>query len=485
MSSTTPAPNIAAPRRSLAIDAIVIAKRFGDNLLACKTPKATLRSMRGSVAPAFAALITGVVIAACGGEHSSSAPTTPFTVWVFDERLTMDGSDKPVAGVPVAFDPAGGGDRITSMTELDGHVTFDADFSQGPASVSVFSPDHVFVTMLEASPESANARPNTSGKPPGDLVIMPPRLDSVTTGLTVGLSGNIFGKKHPQDSVALFTSGLPRVGTVQTADPVYMMRAPRGRPFFVLGHAFDSLLDSDGNVAQSDLLQSFRIDLPARSDDERLDLDLATVKALPIQLLHLHAESPKGAVGSFVSGTRAYASVQSADSGVTPGIFISTNRSPDGRAFDITVKVAQTDIAPERPLTQAVLLAPDGSRSIRTEQGIAKDGTSWTDFPAPPTIADPDVVRGLADPIPLDGFPAGADMEVDILAANQLFWVLRGPPGGPRAKSFTIPRQDVIDAKDVVLFAVSVSARMDRVVLPLHGEIYRRVGVFRDISLRK
>ena len=56
-------------------------------------------------------------------------------------------------------------------------------------------------------------------------------------------------------------------------------------------------------------------------------------------------------------------------------MFIVATASADGRAFDISVKLAQTDITPERTVTQAVLVAPDGSRSIHTEQGIAADLT--------------------------------------------------------------------------------------------------------------
>lgn len=429
------------------------------------------------------------MVASCGGggggDNSHGAPGTPFTVWVYDQRLTLDGEEKPVGSVRVAFDPPGGGDRVTKTTEPDGHVTFEGDFAQGGASVTVFSPDHVFFTMLEASPETAAARPNTVGKPAQDLVILPPRLDAVTTGLTVGLSGNIFGKRHPLGIVALSTNGLPRVGAVSTAEPTYEIRALRGRPFFILGHELDSFVDADGNVVQNDLLQSFRIDLPARGDDERLDIDLQTVKPLPLQPLRLRVQSPDGAASPFIVGTRAYASVQSADSSLTPGVFLSSTANPDGRSFDINMKLAQVDIAPARVVTQAVLVAPDGSRSIRTEQGTAADGAAWTDFPMPPAIAEPDKARHLTDAIPLDGFPPGADLVAEILAVGQLFWVIHGPPGGPRAKSFVVPFQDEISNNKVVLFAVSVSARTDRVVLPMQGELYRKVGVFRDILLRK
>jgi hypothetical protein len=426
------------------------------------------------------------VVVACAHHGGNSGGGTPFTVWVFDERLTMDGTDMPLAGVPVAFDPPGGGDRVLTNTDVDGHVTFLGDFSAGGASVTVFSLDHTFVTMLEASPSSAVARPNTAGKPPQDLVVYPPRLDSTTKMLTVELRGNIFGKHDPTNGqVALAASALPRLGSVETQDPTYAMRVPTCRPFFVLGSEFESALDKDGNVVNNNLFQSFRFDLPPRTDDELLDVDLTATKALPLQPVRIHAEAPRGQGSPFASGTRAYASVQSADSGITPGVFVLTTPSTDGLSFDIDVKLAETDISPERPITQAVLVAPDGSRTYRTEVGVASAGTSWTDFPMPPTVVNPDAARFITDAIPLDGFPQGADLVVQVLADGQLFWLLYGPPGGPKEPSFTLPRQDIAVDKDVKLYALSLAAKTDRVDLPVHGTIYRKMAVFRDIEVRK
>jgi hypothetical protein len=245
------------------------------------------------------------------------------------------------------------------------------------------------------------------------------------------------------------------------------------------------LIDPAGNVVSNDLIKSFRIDLPARGDDELLDLELATLAPLPTRPLRIHAEMPRSDGGPFVAGTRAYATVTSADSGLQLGIFAGSTPTADGRGFDIDVTLAETDIAPERPLTQATLVAPDGSRSMRVEAGLAPSGAAWTDFPAPPTIPEPDLPRTTRDPIPLSGFPAGADLEVKLLAGGSLFWVLYGPPGGPRERSFTIPYRDEIRSTDVQVFAVSVIAQTDRVALPTRGEIYRRAASFRDILVRK
>jgi hypothetical protein len=424
-------------------------------------------------------------VATCSlfGCSDSSKPRTPFTVWVFDARLALDGEDKPVSGARVALDPADGGERVTGTTEPDGHVTFEEDFTGGGASITVFSDDHVFTTMLEASPESALARPNGIGKPASDLVVFPQRLDVATARQTVALRGNIAGLKAPINAVTLSASSLPRLGTAVALTPTYALRAPRDRPFFVLGHALDTAIDPNGNVVSNDLRQSFRIDLPARPGDERLDVDLATVAPLPTRSLRLRAEVPAGT--PFVAGTRAYASVVSADSGLTPGVFAKTTAAPDGRAFDIDMKLAETDVSPERLVTQAVLVAPDGSRSLRAEPGIVPSGVVWSDFAAPPSIPDPDASRTIRDAIPLDGFPAGADLLAEVRAGGQLVWVLHGPPGGPRAKTFAVPYRDEIASTDVQVFALSLAARTDRVALPLRGEFHRHASVSRDIKLRK
>ncbi len=420
---------------------------------------------------------------ACGSDASNAR--VPFTVWVFDQRLTVDGMETPIANARVAFDPAGGGPRIMLTTEADGHVTFDGDFSQGGASVTVLSDNHAYVTMLEATPDTARARPNTLGKPSSDLVILPLRLDDVAESLTVELRGNLLAFKEPTNQVALASSALARLGSATALEPRYTLRAPRGRPFFVLGTALTSFIDPAGNTVSNELVKAFRIDLPARTDDQLLDIDLATIPALPSRALHMRAEVPRVAGSPFGQGTQAFASVLSADSALTVGIFSSAKATAEARAFDLGVTLVTTDIAPERPLTQAVLVAPDGSRSVRTEQGVAAEGTTWSDFPLPPTVRDPDATRTARDPIPLDGFPAGAELTVRVLAGGQLFWILYGPPGGPRASSFTIPYRDEVASTNVQVFAVSVTAQSDRVDLPSYGSFYRRSSSFRDLRVSK
>lgn len=427
---------------------------------------------------------TVALASACTSSDSSSGGAhTPFTVWVYDERLTLDGEDKPLSSVRVAFDPPGSGARVTKTTEPDGHVTFDGDFTRGGASVTLLSEDHVYVTMLEASPETARARPNTIGKPPSDLVIFPLRLDRLNVARSVEVRGNLSGKSDSNNVVSLAASVLPRLGAYRALESTYLLRAPKDRPFFLLGHETKTLIDKDGAVVENELLKSFRLELPARADDQVLDLDLPKLPALPRRLLHVRTEAPEGA--TFGAGTRAVASVGSADSELEVGLFARARPSADGRSSEIDVTVVDTDISPERLVSRAVLTAADGSQSVRTEQGPMADGTVWKDFALPPTIPDPDAPRTIRDPIPLDGFPSGADLVAKVYAAGQLFWILYGPPGGPHGKTFAIPYRDEAGSADVQLFALSLIAEKERVELAPHGELYRYSSTFRDVALRK
>lgn len=427
------------------------------------------------------ALLASASVPACGSDERPPPAGTPFTVWVFDERLTFHREDTPLANVRVAFDPPGGGERVTRTTEADGHVTFEGDFAIGGASVTVLSPDHVYTTMLEASPDTARARPNTLGKPDADLVVFPPRLDGVTERRTVELRGTIAGKRDPNHVVSLATSALPRLGTYQALESTFILRAPRDRPFFVLGHEARTLVDRHGVIVENEILKAFRIDLPARSDDQLLDLDLPKLPALPTKVIHVRADVPS----SFGSGTQAFAAVQSLDSGLVVGPFSRARATTDGRSFAIDVTVAETDIAPERLLSRAILTGPDGSQSVRAEQGAMPDGFVWSDFPVAPSVVEPDASRTVRDPIVLEGFAPGAELTARVYAGGGLLWILHGPPGGLRAKSFTIPYRDEVKSVDVQIFALSVTAESDLVRLPRGGDFHRRTSTFRDVILRR
>jgi len=386
----------------------------------------------------------------------------------------------------VAVDPpvaSSDGARVVKTTEADGHVTFDADLSHGTVHVSAFSPDHTLVTMLEASPDTARARPNTFGKPAEDLAIVLPRLDATIRNAAVSLHGAISGKRDPADSVSLSASAVRRIGQAETKAATYALRAPKDLPFVVMGHESGTQSDTNG-VITFEHVKSFRLDVPARGSDELLDLDVGSMTALPIQPLHLRADIPVGGASPFVPGTRASAIAGSTDSSLLVGTFGSVAATADSLGFDLVVNVAQTDIAPERISTQAAIVAPDGTTSIRTELGIAAESTVWNDFLFPMPVEDSN--RSIADPIPLAGFPPGADLRLEVFAADQLVWVLLGPPGGPHADTVTMPPSLGIDFPiSVQLVAVSIIAQADRVPLPPHGELYRRVAVSRDVNLRR
>lgn len=417
-----------------------------------------------------------MVAVSCG--DGTSPARTSFTVWVLDEPTALDGAEAPLPNVRVAFDLPDGR-RIEKRTASDGHVTVEDVIGEAGVSVTVLSDDHVYVTMLEASPQAARARPNLSGKPESDLVIFPPRLDPVAERHTVSLRGAISGKRNVDDEITLSASSLVRLGRASTTEPSYVLRAPRDRPFFLLGHQ-RSLI---AGTQQRELSKSFRIDLPARSGDELLDLDVGKLPALPTTTIRIRAEGVPGGAVPFGDGTQASAAVASADSQVETGLF--ARATPAAGGFDLDVAIVTTDVAPERLLSKVVLTAPDGSKSARVEQGPMESGKVWNEFLPPPTIAQPEQSRIARDPISLDGFPTGADLVAEVFAGGSLLWILEGPPGGPRGKTFSIPYRDEVNVPLVAVFALSLSARKERVALPRRGAFYRYTSTYRDILLRK
>jgi hypothetical protein len=418
-----------------------------------------------------------MLAAACGGDDPA---VTAFTVWAFEDRTAIDGTDTPLAGAEVAFDPPGGGPRVIATTAADGHVTFEGDFTRGGASVTVYEVEHVLVSALEASPDSARARANTLGKPGSDLVLFAPRLDDALRRGTVELRGALLSKRDAASAVDLATSGIPRLGIAAVTPTGYVLRAPSGRPFFLIGHETKSLVNAAGTV-ENEHIASFRVDVPATSVDTSLDVDIARVTQLPTTTVHLRTELPLAPNSPFGPGSRSSATVVSADSALLVGPIRNVHATADGRAFDLEMTVAQTDIAPERTITRASLLAPDGSQSIRVEQGVVADLTTWKDFPLPPFVAE--ASRSLADPLPLDDVPAGADLLVEIYAGDQLAWIISGPPGGLREKVVTLPPP--LEIRLPALVAASLIAQMDHVTRSPRGEIYRRVAVSRDVVMRR
>jgi len=426
------------------------------------------------------AILLSVAVLACGCSSSSAAaPTTPFTVWIFDEQTTIADADAPLPNVMVALDSPAGGDRVVKTTEADGHVTFDADLSAGGVTISAFSSDHTLYTMLEATPDSARARGNTFGKPDGDLVIVLPRLDDTFRAQAIQLSGKITNKQDTKDVMYLAASGLTRLGDAETALSSYALRAPKNKPFFVIAHESGTIVGTNGQMTVGHI-KAFRIEVPAHPADATLDIDVGAAAALPIKALRVHAQAPSNVFGT---DTQSSAVVESADSRLLVGAFQGTTANSDG-SFDIDIALADTSITPERVMTTATLVASDGSSSTRHELGVVADGTAWTDFLVPTTIPDGD--RATTDPIPLDAFPPAADFRAEVFGASQLVWVVEGPTGGPRSKSLLLPAPLGIEFPvSIQLLSVSIIAEQDRVALAPHGQLYRHIATSRGIDLRR
>jgi hypothetical protein len=196
----------------------------------------------------------------------------------------------------------------------------------------------------------------------------------------------------------------------------------------------------------------------------------------------VRAEYPKSPTSAFGVGTRGSATVVSADSEVLVAPIKSARPSSDGRAFDIEMSVAETDIAPERPLTRVSILAADGSRSVRLEPGVAADGTTLNDFLAPPFVAANATPTALTEPIVIDDFPAGAELVMEVYAGTQLAWIIEG---SARALDGPITLPVPLEVRLPALVAVSFVARTDRVDLAPRGEIYRRVSTSHDVLFRR
>lgn len=424
----------------------------------------------------------GALAVACGDDTATSTPsTTPLTVWVLDERASLADEERPIAAATVSFDPPNGGARIEKTTDAEGRVVFDADFGAGGASVSAVSNEHALFTRLDVRPATIAARANRSGKPAGDLVIVLPRFDTARDATVVSLRGKISNKRDVASSLDLSASALRRRSSTFTAEDNYTLDVPRGRPFFLLGH--ESKRVTTLGIVSNELLGSFRIDVAARDADGTLDVDVASAKPLPLRPTKVVLTIPPGS--SFARDeARATLFATSIDSQLLLGAVKKVTRSTDGAAFDAEMGVVDVDIAPERPVTRAVMTAADGSRSIREELGIAADGSTIGDFLLPPSVVD--ASRSLADPIPLDGFPPGADLRVDVYAAGQLVWILEGPPGGLREPALKLPPPTgIVLSTDVQVFGLSLTALADPISLEPSGEIHRRSSVSREVLVRR
>ena len=431
--------------------------------------------MRALVLVGVAGLF-GLALLACGDDPPAQVP---FTVWAFEERTGPARTDTPLAGAQISFDPPAGGARVLATAAEDGHATFAADFSAGGGTISVFDRAHVLVSVIGASPSSAAARPNPLGKPASDLVLFAPRLDDAVRGASVELAGAL-KKRDVASSIDLSASGIPQLGATETTGATYVLRAPRGRPFFLIGHESRNIA-SDPEKVENELLGSFRIDMTPLDADTTRDIDVSKASPLDVRVVHLRADFPSGPT-RFGAGTRGAATVISADSKVLIAPIKSAQPSADGRGFDLQMYVAGTDISPERPLTRASLVARDGSRSIRVEPGIAGDGTTWSDFLTPPLVKESATPTSLTEPILFDDFPAGAELGIEVYAGTQLAWIILG---STRAPLDPVKLPVPLEVRLPALVAVSFVARADRVTLAPRGEIFRRTAVSHDVLFRR
>lgn len=430
---------------------------------------------------ALATFATFASAPACG--TAETRETTPLTVWAFEERLhPADPSevDAPLAGALVAFDPPGGGARVVRPLEADGHATFEGDFAAGTATVTVYSPQHLLVSLIETSPEAAARRPNAFGKPASDLVVVVPRLDDGVRARSVELRGKLANRRAAASTVDVSASSLRRLGSFATKTDEYALRVPRDRPFFLLGHEIENVA-RDGAVLTNVPRGSFRIDVPARSADGVLDIDVAAAAPLPTRTVRVRLDKPAGARALFGDGSRGTATVVSAESELLLGAIESAKPTADGAGFEVAMRVAETDIGSEHALTMSTLTAPDGSRSVRFDPGVAADGATLADFLPPLVVGQ--ASRSITDPIPLDGFPAGADLVVEVYAGGQLGWLVLGPPGGSKSPAFVLPAP--LEIRFPELVALAIEARADPINLPPRGAFHRRVATSRDVPVHR
>ena len=414
----------------------------------------------------------------CGDDAEES-----MTVWVYEEASSPGDADRPLGGAKVAVD-APGSARVVLETGVDGRVTFSARFGDGGAHVSAVTPDHALYTFMDVTPGRVAARPNTFGKPGGDLVIVLPRLDRALTASSIEVRGAIVGKGNPDDGVNVSASGLRRLGAVDTTDASYALRGPKARPFFLLGRESAPFTD-DGSTAVEPLIKAFRLDVPGRADDVNLDLDLRTVSTVPTHPLHLRAVLPSAS--TLGSGIRGSAAVLSMESRLLVGAFRKTAPSADKAALELEVDIAETDLGGEHPFTRAILLGPDGAQSVRAELGVVPDRTTWADFAAPPLAAAP---RTIADPIDLVGVPDDADLEIQVGGGGKTFWIVEQAAGSPRGGAIRLPPLfdrsfGVVIPEPVLLFSVKLVIKQDRVAVPPHGELYRRVASSREFVVAR
>lgn len=339
----------------------------------------------------FVLATCALALAACSSSSSSSsssgavppppgsdagAPTTAMTVWVFDRGPDLPPA--PLAGATVAVDPEGA-DRVEATSGPDGKAVVNADFSKGRATVTIAAPDHAPVTLFAVRPNTPSPLGQTFfDKPATDVVVNLFQTTAAVDARTVKLSGSIVNKLAAGDRVNLNPN---RVGTLfDDTHGSYTLRAPKGKPFLLLGSEYTFTQTS--RSAQATIGKFFELQHDALAADTTLDIDIAAAPAVQTVTNKIHVALPGGASGPFGAQGFARVNVLDAFGVVFPGVLQKSALSPDGNGFDCEVTVAQVDVG--APLvTNAVIQNPDGSATVHSELGVVADGSAIDGFLAP------------------------------------------------------------------------------------------------------
>jgi hypothetical protein len=447
-------------------------------------PSCGAMTLRSAAPSPISTVLSALLLAACsddpgpataapvdgGVAETAAAPLVPMTVWVYGEPQFVDVAPQPLAGATVIFD-APGGTRVEKVTEADGHVTFEADFTLGSANVTVVAANHAALSMVGATPDALKLAPPALGRPAGDLVLVPPlQVPSMVT-----LSGSFTNKLDPANVVVLTTTGS--FDQRETPTDFYSLVVPKDHAFTIVGHEGKPGAAQPRNILNGDV-RMFRIDQAAIAQDTKLDIDLS-IGNLTAPKVHWKIETPGGDTGPLGVTTRGIANVVSTSSNVNLGPCIASTVTPTG--FDVELQVAQTDMGGETIVSRTIVLLADGAQSMAQEVGIAPEGTVFKDFLTPPPITFER--QRVTTPISLEGFPENASPVVQLFGRQGLAWVIVTPYRAPHGSTLQLPavppKYELPDNLGGRLLAFG----HDGVERPGGQVVPRHVGVSREFSL--
>jgi hypothetical protein len=157
----------------------------------------------------------------------------------------------------------------------------------------------------------------------------------------------------------------------------------------------------------------------------------------------------------------------------------------DGTGAALEVTVSQVDLGAEQLISTVVLSFADGSVSTRVELGTAPDGTVFSDFLVPPP--SPPARIAYADPIALDGFPAGAIVTVLLEQEADPVWTFEQGTLDAAPPSLVLPEPpSAAEGAIPASTSARVVAGADAIAnVAIFGAIFRRVGVRRRFSVAR